>query len=180
MGSKRHGASGRWPVLKAALRSSAYPGAPTPATRPPPGPPGWMDIWPSRSVRARCRACSDRSRRGEEWAGALASYVVAFSDGKPDSTFPENGLALAEPDDEQQDHCAERRVDDPADHAAADHQADFGEQPRADDGADDADNDVADESEAIASDDFASEPAGDGADHQQCDQTYGLQRHDGV
>src|ERR1051326_4169133 len=70
-----------------------------------------------------------------------------------------SGGAFDQPQDQQQDHCADQRIDDGSDKAAADDDADPRQQPAGNQAADDADDDVADQPKAAAFDEQSRQPA---------------------
>src|SRR6185295_9931594 len=61
---------------------------------------------------------------------------------------------------QQEDYCANRRIDDLGDEPAADEKSDTRQQPPGDDRSDNAHNDVADQPEAPALHDLSGEPTG--------------------
>src|ERR1700722_12622429 len=99
--------------------------------------------------------------------------------GGPAAIFtPPRRAALSpdQPQDDQEDHRADKRVDDGGDKARADIDAELRQQPPGDDRADNADHDVAQQPIAAAFDHHSGKPAGDGSDDQPNDNALDAHR----
>jgi hypothetical protein len=82
-----------------------------------------------------------------------------------------------EPQKDQQDHCAERGVDDSGDNTGTKVNPQLRHQPAADEGADNANNNIADETEAAALYDLSRQPTRDQADQKYDEKTFTRHMH---
>src|ERR1700724_568954 len=81
----------------------------------------------------------------------------------PPSAAPA-ALVAHEPDDQQEQHRADRGIDDRPAEAEADVDAELGQQPRADERSEDADEKISDDPEPGAAHDLPGQPSRDEAD----------------
>jgi hypothetical protein len=77
-----------------------------------------------------------------------------------------SGCAADQPDDHQQNHGADHRVDDLPYDRDRGSEAEFRQQEAADQGADNADRDIADQPKPESTHDLTRQPSGDRADDQ--------------